>query len=171
MLISDDYRETLLRHRQVTEWGPGRPEHFELVDKHLIKPHRVRSIIDYGCGEGGLVRELDKQNFEVIGYDPGVPRFSNQPAKQAEGLVSFDVLEHIEPDYLGDVLEHIGDLFTVAAYLVIHLGPALHRLPDGRNAHLIQKPAEWWVDALNNCELEVAEVIGVSRSYLQVIVK
>jgi hypothetical protein len=25
------------------------------------------------------------------------------------------------------------------------MGPALKTLPDGRNAHLIQEPVEWWL--------------------------
>jgi hypothetical protein len=27
----------------------------------------------------------------------------------------------------------------------VHMGPALKTLPDGRNAHLIQEPVEWWL--------------------------
>lgn len=169
-LISQEYRDTLQAHRRATQWGPGRPEHFDLVKTHLIDRFGCRSIIDYGCGEGGLVREMDRRDIEAVGYDPAVPAFMEMPAP-ADGLCCIDVLEHIEPAHLGDVLEHIGDLFTKAAFLVVHLQKAIHVLPDGRNAHLIVKPAEWWIDALVACEFEIEEIVGVTQWHLQVIVK
>ena len=30
----------------------------------------------------------------------------------------------------------------------VHLQPAKKTLPDGRNAHLILQPAEWWAERL-----------------------
>lgn len=168
-LITPEYRDQLQALRRSTEWGPGQAHHYPLVKKHLIDRFGCKSVIDYGCGLGGLVRELDRQEIEAWGYDPAVPQYQDCPDPK-DGLCCIDVLEHIEPHLLGDVLEHIGDLFTKGAYLVIHLGPAIHHLPDGRNAHLIIQPAEWWIDALNACDFEIEKVVGVTQHRLQVIV-
>ena len=82
--------------------------------------------------------------IKVQCYDPGVPEYSELPTP-AEMVVCIDVLEHIEPDYIEDVLDHLEQLTEKVLFATVHLGPAGKILPDGRNAHLIQKPAEWWL--------------------------
>lgn len=77
-------------------------------------------------------------------YDPGVPEYADPP-KPAEMVVSIDVLEHIEPDCIEDVLDHLEELTERILFVTICSAPAGKILPDGRNAHLIQKPAEWWL--------------------------
>jgi len=52
-------------------------------------------------------------------------------------------LEHVEPDRLGNVLDHIRRLSGKGCYIVIATRPAAAILPDGRNAHLIVKDADW----------------------------
>jgi len=54
------------------------------------------------------------------------------------------VLEHVEPDLLDNVLAHISSLTRHYAFLNIATVAALKTLPDGRNAHLIVEPPEWW---------------------------
>ena len=104
------------------------------------------SIIDYGCGKGKLVNTF-KQDFPsktIQGYDPAVEEFSQEPTTTFDMLISLDVLEHIEPDYIDSVLQNINNLIIKGCYLVIATGPAKNKLPDGRNAHLIQEEPEWW---------------------------
>jgi hypothetical protein len=55
-----------------------------------------------------------------------------------------DVLEHIEPECLKDVLVHISGLTQRLAYLVISKAQHGKKLPDGRYSHLIVKPQQWW---------------------------
>ena len=50
-------------------------------------------------------------------------------------------------DALGDV-DTLDDLQRVASgvgVFTVHTAPAKKVLPDGRNAHLIQQPPEWWL--------------------------
>jgi 2-polyprenyl-3-methyl-5-hydroxy-6-metoxy-1,4-benzoquinol methylase len=56
-----------------------------------------------------------------------------------------DVLEHIEPDQLDKVLDDLKRLVKQAGVFVIATGPAKKFLDDGRNAHLIQEGAAWWL--------------------------
>jgi hypothetical protein len=55
------------------------------------------------------------------------------------------VLEHIEPELLDNVLDDLQRLTLRAAMCTVHTGAAVKFLPDGRNAHLIQQPPEWWL--------------------------
>ena len=77
-------------------------------------------------------------------YDPGVPEYADPPTP-AEMVVCIDVLEHIEPELIDDVLDHLEELTESFLFATVHTQPAGKKLPDGRNAHLIQKPAEWWL--------------------------
>ncbi|MGB5630948.1 MAG: hypothetical protein WBM57_16390 [Woeseiaceae bacterium] len=77
-------------------------------------------------------------------YDPGVPEYSDPPSP-AEMVVCIDVLEHIEPEMLDNVLDHLEELTEKFLFATVHTGPAGKILPDGRNAHLIQKPPTWWL--------------------------
>lgn len=77
-------------------------------------------------------------------YDPGVPRFAKEPLP-AQMVACIDVLEHIEPEFLDSVLDHLSSLAEGVIFLSIDTGPALKTLSDGRNAHLIQQPMSWWM--------------------------
>ena len=55
------------------------------------------------------------------------------------------MLEHIEPDYLENVLDDLQRVTFRHTYFSIYTGPAIRVLPDGRNAHLIQQPPKWWL--------------------------
>ena len=60
-------------------------------------------------------------------------------------VACIDVLEHIEPEYLQGVFDHLQDLTEVILFATVHTGPAGKTLSDGRNAHLTQQPMEWWL--------------------------
>jgi cyclopropane fatty-acyl-phospholipid synthase-like methyltransferase len=110
----------------------------------FLEKYNPHSIIDYGCGSGGVVKYLSERYNTVEGYDPCVEEFSTWPTKKYDVLVSMDVLEHIEPKFLDSNLKELGKLFNVAAYLDIHTGASPTLLPDGRNAHLIQEQPNFW---------------------------
>ena len=85
------------------------------------------------------------------GYDPAVKMFAGVPSRVYECVFSNDVLEHIEPNYVDQVLEHINSLASNYIWLRIDTIPARKSLPDGRNAHLILESPEWWTTKINNC--------------------
>jgi hypothetical protein len=62
--------------------------------------------------------------------------------------VSLDVLEHIEPECLDDVLDDMKRCTLKGVFLSVSLVTAGKTLPDGRNAHLIVEPIEWWLPKL-----------------------
>ena len=62
--------------------------------------------------------------------------------------MSLDVLEHIEPECLDAVLDHMARLTQKAILLTVTTIPAAKNLADGRNAHLIVEPPEWWIPKL-----------------------
>lgn len=105
------------------------------------------NVLDYGCGQATLARACP--GLKVQAYDPGVAH-KEGIAKPADLIVATDVLEHVEPDKLDNVLRHIWLLAGRGAYLAISCEPARETLPDGRNAHLMIRPPEWWLEKLES---------------------
>ena len=116
----------------------------------LTKETGVRSILDYGCGKGTLkpaLLALDP-DIRVVEYDPAVPGKDADP-QPCELVVCIDVLEHIEPDCLRDVLTHIQQVGLAGAMFVIDTKPSGKTLADGRNTHLIVEDQLWWEETLS----------------------
>ena len=108
----------------------------------------VRSILDYGTGKGGLVSLLKESesliDIDVQGFDPAVKEFSRRPIQSFDIVTCIDVLEHIDRDAIGDVIKDISSLLSGFLFFAIDLIPARKTLSDGRNAHIMLAPADWW---------------------------
>lgn len=118
------------------------PKHLE----KFITEKRPQSILDFGCGKGRLVRKI-KETFpeiDVEGYDPANPDFSRSiDNKQFDMIISSDVLEHVEPEFIDKTLIYLKER-SKHFYHLIACSPAKLVLPDGRNAHLIIENRDWW---------------------------
>lgn len=83
----------------------------------------------------------------ILSYDPAIEGCEEK--KPCDLVVCTDVLEHVEPEYLDNVLNDIHRLMQKVGYFTVHTEAAMKHLSDGRNAHLIQKPYSWWFDKLS----------------------
>jgi hypothetical protein len=113
----------------------------------VIKAVGAHEILDYGAGKGRLgvaLRQYLQQELKIHHYDPAIPEWSAPPAP-CSFVACIDVLEHIEPDLLEDVLDDLERVTARVGIFSVHTGPAKRILPNGRNAHLIQQPAAWWL--------------------------
>lgn len=129
--------------RASLKWAPM------VVD--LIRARDPLTILDYGCGKGALRKGIaDALDGRVmVEYDPGVKEFSELPGGSFDMVCCIDVLEHVEPECIEDVLDALRDKVGGFGFFTIHTGAAGKELPDGRNAHLIQQPFSWWQDQLS----------------------
>ena len=144
-MISDEYRDqNRLLHEQSADYGSGSGLKFSTFIRDVMKRTGSTTVLDYGCGKGTL---KDALGDCVTNYDPAVEKWSAEPAP-ADLVVCTDVLEHVEPEFLDDVLDHIRALTLKAAFFVISCRPAHRHLPDGRNAHLTVEPPDWWTAKL-----------------------
>lgn len=117
---------------------------------NLIAVTKAKTILDYGCGKGKFIEALSRKwpEVEVRGYDPAIEKFSEEPSN-CDVVISFDVLEHVEPECISQVIEHIANLTGIAAMLNVATKPAKKILADGRNAHLIVEPHSYWRELLD----------------------
>lgn len=143
MLISQEYRDLNAQlHRDNPSFGNDNFgwSQYALT---LVNGNGYKTVLDYGCGKGKLKVTLEGFPCEVREYDPAIEG-KDGPPEAAELVVCCDVLEHIEPVHLNAVLRHLRDLAQRRLFATICCRPAGKTLADGRNAHLIVKPNEWW---------------------------
>jgi SAM-dependent methyltransferase len=149
MLISPEYLEQQREMHQNERYGAASKKFAWAVAK-LIEEHDPQSILDYGAGKGALKIALGEmaRGRRFAEYDPARPRIRKLPGGKFDLVCCIDVLEHIEPECLPDVLRTIRKKTGRLAFVTVHTGPAGKTLPDGRNAHLIQMPIGWWESQL-----------------------
>lgn len=144
-LISADYVQLNRQlHRENLAYGVGGDRYAQTVLK-LTAALKTKNVLDYGCGKGRLGRALP---FQIAEYDPAVTGKEESP-KPADIVICTDVLEHVEPEKLLYVLGDLRRCIQQVGYFVIHTGPSMKSLADGRNTHLIQQPKAWWEEKLD----------------------
>lgn len=147
-LISDEYRKQQQHLHETSNYGTAAQNYGPLVTQ-IVEKLEITHLLDYGAGHNMSLLRTFKPKHKVTyqAYDAGVPEMASPPIP-AQMVCCIDVLEHIEPEFLDNVLDNLSSLTEVIAFLTIHTGPAVKVLSDGRNAHLIQQPMEWWLPKL-----------------------
>lgn len=153
MLITEGYREQQRKLHENPNYGTASVNFAPTVAK-AINSLQVQTLLDYGAGKLRLLKtiadnRLVDHKFRYIPYEPADPRYAEAPPP-AEMVACIDVLEHVEPELIDSVLDDLKRVTLRVGLFSIHTGPAAKVLDDGRNAHLIQQPAIWWLTKL--CE-------------------
>jgi len=166
--ISDAYQAQQQHLHETTNYGTM-AQHYGPLVSQIIEKMEITHLLDYGCGKKmGLTKTLKVgRKLMYQGYDPGSGLEElMSPPSPAEMVCCIDVLEHIEPEFLENVLDHLTELTQLVAFITIHTGPASKTLPDGRNAHLTQQPIEWWLPKLwERFDLQTVQKVGDHNYY------
>ena len=111
---------------------------------------KISTLLDHGTGNGGLPKLLNYSvpTVQSIGYDPAVELFSKKLSQRFDIVTSIDVLEHIGKHDINCVLDEIRDATNKFFFFCIDLIPAVKQTYDGRNAHFLIAPSEWWISQL-----------------------
>lgn len=154
MLISEQYRDQQRQLHARGDYGTASAAYAEQVAK-IIDRHGVQRLLDYGAGSKlTLIRTISERRlahtkFEYVPFEPAVEQYS-KPPEPCQMVACIDVLEHIEPDCLDAVLDDLKRVTLEVGFFTVACGPAAKVLPDGRNAHLIQEPPEWWLPKITD---------------------
>lgn len=180
-MLSDSYKALLKEnHAQAgtKKWGRSGGRNFGArIAEFLTSRPQIKSVMDFGAGQTtleGKVRELIPERYEQLiwtNYDPGIEGIDIAPTGIFDLVLSSDVLEHVEPDQLPQVLKWLYERTKYYQYHLIACDPCKSTLPDGRNAHLIVETPEWWFNRLKDhgtCMYAAAELVrkrGEPRTY------
>lgn len=144
MRYSGQYKELQKElHTREAGYGTSGVKHAGHVQE-LAKRMGTRDVLDYGCGKQTLQKNIP---FPITNYDPFIEGCDSEPDPH-DLVVCSDVLEHIEPDCLPDVLTHLREKTKQVLLVDVATRLAKKSLADGRNAHLIIKETLWWLATL-----------------------
>jgi 2-polyprenyl-3-methyl-5-hydroxy-6-metoxy-1,4-benzoquinol methylase len=143
-MISTEYRQLLERTHTKSPWGVASLNEIDHIVS-LLSKYQITHVLDYGAGQQNLAKKLPNlvPNLTVDSYDPGIPAIATAP-NPAPFVCCIDVLEHVEPEYIDQVLDDLQRVVDDIGYFTVAVTPATRILMDGRNAHLIVQPVEWW---------------------------
>lgn len=148
-VISKEYLEMQKQLHLNPNYGVASISFAPTVAK-LIQNNSFQTLTDYGSGKNRLALALKQLGLNLPIYQPYDPAFPEYgPAKRADLVCCIDVLEHIEPDKIDAVLQHLHSLVLKVGFFSIHSGPAAKVLSDGRNAHLTQQPTSFWLPKIS----------------------
>lgn len=150
-LISEEYRNKLVWATNSMPWGGAVNGKVPKIYQYALD-NDCKSILDYGSGKSDFLITLDEQfpdhGLKINQYEPGRPEFAMDP-EISDMSICIDVLEHIEPEKLDAVLEHIYNKTNKIFYFAVCLLPSHGTFPDGQNLHLIIEDKEFWLDKLS----------------------
>jgi hypothetical protein len=76
-------------------------------------------VIDYGCGNGYLVKACDYHGLFAYGYDPFHPEYAEWPEQGADIVCMIEVIEHLQGKELIQAMERVNYSTKTGAILYI----------------------------------------------------
>jgi len=134
----------------------------------------ITSLIDVGTGRGAFpvmaaergIKHVAGVDFAFLPKAEGV-RWVQAPAHELpfasgefEWLTAFDMLEHVLPEELDEVLKEFRRVASIGWFFSIAYEPS--HVVMGSNLHLIVKPKAWWKEKLS----AYGEVMEFTEQYL-----
>jgi len=140
-------------HLENTDYGNGGCLKFYLqhiVD--LVQDWNAESLLDFGCGKAeGYLEYKHHEHWGILPslYDPAIPEYQTLPEGTFDGVISFDVMEHIPKEQIPETFDQIFSRADKFVFLGIATSPAEAVLPNGDNAHCTVEPIGWWEEMVH----------------------
>ena len=139
--------------------GRGILRHVTSIQK-LSNVTGSSSILDFGSGKGEqYVEDLRSRSGDVISnslhaywgvgsitcYDPAVNADTTALLARYDGVVATNVLDHLPEEDMQWIVELLFEKANKFVYANMSEYSANAWLPNGENARITKKPADWWV--------------------------
>jgi len=160
---SEEYLDLIRLVHSRKPWGSMGGKNVTTIGT-LCKNNGYSELLDYGSGHGSLKKAIEEEKIDLLvhEYDPGVEGKTALP-EPCSFVVCIDVLEHIELEYIDNVLDDLKRCTLDKAYFLIDMREASRTLPDGRNAHILIKPFKWWLSKLED-RFNIIDAIDYTQS-------
>jgi hypothetical protein len=174
-LISKEYKEIITAHHANKVWGGAVNNKIPKIHKFMLLSNS-KSILDYGAGQSAFKNGLPVFNidykYKIHEYEPGIPGLDEDPPV-CDATICFDVLEHIEPDKIDNVLQHIYDKTNNWFLADICCVPAMSCFTvkgNKENLHPLVRKPEWWIKKFTNEKWNILELTSNHR-YVNILLK
>lgn len=171
-MITEYYREQnrLLHEDKNVKYGY---KGFQQAERVFLAKHEYhcRSVLDYGAGKRTLDKALRSlYGLRIKNYDPAIPGLDSLP-RPADMVVCCDVMEHVEPQYVGQVILHLHSLTKKVLFLRVCTVPCTSKtLPDGTDPHrTVWTELQW--EAAFSTRFDLVRYLGDAPNYFTVILK
>ena len=159
-----DYREGIC---------PGRLLLQRIPVMQRFKSHKIKTLLDAGCGEGTALKLIKREmpELEVMGMDIASnsidPRLKDiftegclwnmtDYPKEVDAIFCSDVLEHIPEEKVDDVLFNFSNLSRKLIVLSISFDEDLFgQKLINEPLHLTVKDVFWWMEKLSHLDMKV----------------
>ncbi|MBO6827664.1 MAG: hypothetical protein JJ879_15800 [Sneathiella sp.] len=152
--------------------GRGVIRHVPSIQK-LAFATSATSLLDYGSGKGEQYAEdLRTKDGDVIAsslheywnvdeiacYDPGVRDDPSVLERRYDGVIATNVLDHLPEEDLPWVIDQLFSKANKFVYANMSEHKANAWLPNGENARVTRKSADWWVDLFSRVSKYYPEI-------------
>lgn len=152
--ISEEYRKLNAQMLEECEhYATSGHQNAKAIEGIMRERVDIATVLDYGCGRQTLQKALPA--IPITPYDPAIPEYAESPLPH-DLVACTDVLEHIEPEYLDNVLKDLRRVTKKVGYFVICTVPARKLLPNGTNPHRIVEGSRFWLTKLCEAGFEPA---------------
>ena len=139
---------------------------FRKICKEHISHPSIKTVLDYGGGGSDWDApdfepyngSSAKQFFDVKKVVTFEPARNQMEKKHSDCVVCMDVLEHV---FITDIANLIDDLFSLAKKLLV-INVACYKaaalLPNGENAHITIRSADWWKGTIDAVAIKYPDV-------------
>jgi len=146
--------EILKEHRIAAAFGSvvSRAEIFASLITGMIDKLGIEQLLDYGCGNGELVKHLKPDHeLTIQRYDPAIPEFTGDPVPM-QMVVAIDVLNILPEDYIAPVLNELK--LVTDSVLFVAIGVS-------------EKTPEFWLSELSKrFELQMFQRTGENACHM-----
>jgi len=158
MTITPEYQASLLEIHSQHEWGNSAGKYAGETVLNLLKDFpEIKTILDYGCGEGSLKTWIEENGItdrQWTLYDPGMEKHKQPPTGKFDLVITTDVLEHVEEIMLNKVLDNLRELtgrFLYSEIACYFCGVKFGSGPYvGQDLHINMKAPDVWARRLQH---------------------
>ena len=170
-MITNEYKKELFDLHSRYSWGITAGKYVgETLIAFLNLHPEIKTILDYGCGEGTLAPFIISAGItdrKWALYDPGVPEFSDEPTGRYDLVITTDVLEHVEEIMLNKVLAHMRSLTgrflfneIACSYCNVKFGAGPYK---GQDLHINLKVPDIWRQRLKHNDFKLIDSTPILR--------
>lgn len=131
----------------------GESGRFGLIQDYLKRVPLEDKVLDLGCGHGKYTVKLREMGYDAHGMDIIEPELTSCPEYYTkvtgykypmfDTIICLDVLEHIPPEEIPEILTGIKNSCDKAIMTIAH-SKAYHKGPNGEELHLTVEKWNWW---------------------------